>query len=59
MENQIKTITKQANGDLRVVFESGQECTINKADALFQTFAVWAMMHPAGNTAPYQHRIGD
>ena len=47
--NKIRTVTKLESGSLHVVFESGQEITIDQKEELFQVFTVWYMLNPEGS----------
>ena len=42
--NQVKTITKLANGDLWVEQNSGETFTVAKEDETFQVFVVYSVL---------------
>ena len=42
--NKVKTITKLADGGLRIEFNSGAVTTLSKDDELFQAFAVYSVV---------------
>jgi len=44
-QNQVKTVTKLASGDLAVTLNSGATYTVSKSDELFQAFVVWTVLN--------------
>lgn len=43
-QNRVKLVTKQANGDLLVLQQSGEQFTVSKDDATFQQFVIYSIL---------------